>query len=219
MHRLYFKSKDNSFGWETSTKIANFDGCYMQREHNSTSATNVFEFNFMKIESGGSDSGPMKGYSLQCANADNVYDLDSQSPPLTVDVAHDWNENQEITADDIANALGKIQGDEVSTHTDNLGPKSLSSTTFKVQRPSDEGYSTAQFAYTFFAFPLGFFTDEDGNSSDPTMVNTGSGNSSDWITSIVELDGQKYQVMVSPNRNSAPLLPSARLVQPGVLRK
>lgn len=137
----------------------------------------------------------------------------------TVDVAHDWNATQTITADDIANALGKVQDESTSSHTDNLGATSLPETTFKVQRPATGGKDTAAFAYTFFAYPVGFFTDESGNVSEPTMVDTGSGNSPDWVITTVVLDGVSYRVMVSPERNSAPLLPSAKLVQPGVLRK
>ena len=218
-HRLYLKSADNAFGWETASNIYDFDGCYMEREHDATTKSTMYEFNFMKIEIGGAETGPMKGYLLQSARADEIFGIDSDSPTNTVDVAHDWNDTQEITAEDIANALGKVQGVDVSSHTDNLGPTSLSATTFKVQRPEVDGKAVSPFAYSFFAFPQDFFTDEDGNLSEPTMVNTGSGNSSDWLVSTVIVDEVSYRVMVSPNRNSAPLLPSARLVQPGVLRK
>ena len=219
IHRLYLKSADNAFGWETATSIDAYEGCYMEREHDATTKSTLYEFNFMKIEIGGSTTGPMKGYVLQSARADEVFSIGSDSPTATVDVAHDWNDTQEITAEDIANALGKVQSENISSHTDNLGPSSLSATTFKVQRPESEGKSTSPFAYTFFAFPQDFFTDEDGNLSEPTMVNTGSGNSSSWIVSTVVVDEVNYRVMVSPSRNSAPLLPSAKLVQPGVLRK
>ena len=84
-HRLYLKSEGNSFAWATTTSIGDVQGCFIHRPPNDTSRNDFVSFSFMKIEESGGTIGVMGDYTLQSADEDNVYSLNT-SPINTLNV-------------------------------------------------------------------------------------------------------------------------------------
>jgi hypothetical protein len=129
--------------------------------------------------------------------------------PDTVDIVGWWSINASPDASDIANALGQVQSSAVISHTDNIKSDELPETNIAMKRDETSA------KYTYFAYPTGFFTDKDGGSLEPTLVNTGVGNSADWVVSTVYVDGVTYRVQRSPAQNFSQQLLTCKLIQEG----
>ncbi|MEH6451184.1 MAG: hypothetical protein V7765_21140, partial [Oleispira sp.] len=129
--------------------------------------------------------------------------------PDTVDIVGWWSVNASPDSSDITNALGQVQSATLISHTDNVKSDELPETNIGMRREEE----SAQ--YTYFAYPLGFFTDKDGAPLEPTLVNTGIGNSADWVVSTVNVDGIIYRVQRSPAQNLSKQLLTCKLVQEG----
>ena len=129
--------------------------------------------------------------------------------PDTVDIVGWWSVNASPDAGDIANALGQVQSATLISHTDNIKSDELPDTNIAMKREE----ASAQ--YTYFAYPSGFFTNKDGAPLEPTLVNTGVGNSADWIVSTVSVDGVSYRVQRSPEQNLSQQLLTCKLIQEG----
>ena len=69
--------------------------------------------------------------------------------------------------------------------------------------------------YMYFAYPAGFFTDSTGSSLEPSIVNTGSGNSPDWVIQNLNVSGVTWRVQRSPAPNFATDMPNCKLIQEG----
>lgn len=129
--------------------------------------------------------------------------------PDTVDIVGWWSDNASPDASDITNALGQVQSSTLISHTDNVKPDELPDTNIAMRREE------ASPKYTYFAYPSGFFTDKDGAPLEPTLVNTGVGNSSDWVLSTVDVDGVTYRIQRSPAQNVSQQLLTCKLIQEG----
>ena len=60
-------------------------GCFIHRPANDKARNDSIDFAFMKIETSGTDTGPMKGYTLQAADEDHVFSLGT-TPPIVKDI-------------------------------------------------------------------------------------------------------------------------------------
>lgn len=129
--------------------------------------------------------------------------------PDTVDIVGWWSGNASPDASDITNALGQVQSNTLISHTDNVKSDELPETNIAMRREETSP------KYTYFAYPTGFFTDKDGTQIEPTLVNTGVGNSSDWVVSTVDVDGVTYRIQRSPAQNVSQQLLTCKLIQEG----
>ena len=129
--------------------------------------------------------------------------------PDTVDIVGWWSGNASPDASDITNALGQVQSNTLMSHTDNVKSDELPDTNIAMLREETSP------KYTYFAYPSGFFTDKDGAPLEPTLVNTGVGNSSDWVVSTVDVDGVTYRIQRSPAQNVSQQLLTCKLIQEG----
>jgi hypothetical protein len=105
--------------------------------------------------------------------------------------------------------MAQVQSDTLVSHSDNIKSNELPTTVISMIREETSA------KYTYFAYPEGFFTNSSGDILEPTMVNTGIGNSSDWLLTVVEVDGINYRVHRSPSLNLAGDLMTCKLVQEG----
>ena len=127
----------------------------------------------------------------------------------TVDIVGWWTDNASPTADDVLNALGQTQTASLISHTDDVKADALPTTSIAMRREENSA------KYTYFAYPAGFFTDKDGAPLEPTLVNTGVGNSADWVVSTVDVDGVLYRIQRSPAQNVSQQLLTCKLIQEG----
>ena len=127
----------------------------------------------------------------------------------TVDIIGWWSDNASPTESDILNAAAQVQTSSLISHTDDVKGNELPSTSIAMKREE------ASPKYTYFAYPAGFFTNEEGSALEPTLVNTGLGNSSDWVVSTVDVEGIVYRIQRSPAQNVSQQLLTCKLVQEG----
>ncbi len=125
----------------------------------------------------------------------------------SVDIAHTWTTEEFPTKQDIKDALLFAQTDDDKTATFDVAADSLPLTTMYAKR------SESSAKYLFFAYPADFFVDVNGDLLEPTVVNTGAGNSPDWVVSTVDVDGINYRVQRSPTQNFGDDLPNCKLIQ------
>lgn len=150
---------------------------------------------------------------IQDADGNRVIEIDLHkvnNPSLdTVDIIGWWTVNAAITEADILNASNQVQTSDLISHTDGVKSDELPTTTIAMKREE----TSAQ--YTYFAYPAGFFTNADGVVIEPTLVNTGVGNSADWVVSTVDVEGVTYRVQRSPAQNFSQQLLTCKLIQEG----
>ena len=127
----------------------------------------------------------------------------------TVDIVGWWADSASPTDADILNALGQTQTASLISHTDDIKADALPSTSIAMRREETSA------KYTYFAYPAGFFTDKDGAPLEPTLVNTGVGNSADWVVSTTNVDGVIYRIQRSPAQNVSQQLLTCKLIQEG----
>lgn len=156
----------------------------------------------------GEENTPI-GYVMESKNVyidNDLYNAKfSKQTPKTesVDVAFWWTANAEPVEEDILNALGQVQTDEISSHRDGIKKDDLSTKTFTALRDEDS------FKYLFFAWPADFFDPE------PTKIDTGFGSPSTWIPSTVSAGGVVYNVLTVEVRNDGKDAEDYGLVQEG----
>lgn len=178
--------------------------------HSSTK-DRITRFSFVKgIDQGLGDFG----WYLDFVVDDGVAWVESSGeiPTGEVPVAHWWCDTSPVTVEEITEALLAAQDDTTDTRTLGLGPDSLVNTTFSLERPTNEP------KYTFFAHPSDFFEDSEGNKLEPTLVNTGAGDSRDWVIASVIINETPWRTYTSPEKNLAPELHSCQLKQVGVFK-
>ena len=150
---------------------------------------------------------------IESAEGDTVIEIDlnkvSNNSNDTVDIVGWWTDNAAPTADDILNALGQVQTASLISHTDEVKADALPTTSISMKREETSA------KYTYFAYPAGFFTDKNGAPLEPTLVNTGVGNSADWVVSTVDVDGVLYRIQRSPAQNVSQQLLTCKLIQEG----
>ncbi len=150
---------------------------------------------------------------IEDENGNRVIEIDLWkvvTPSLdTVDVIGWWSDNASPTETDILNAAAQVQTSSLISHTDDVKSNELPSTSIAMKREE------ASPKYTYFAYPAGFFTNEGGSALEPTLVNTGLGNSSDWVVSTVDVEGIVYRIQRSPAQNVSQQLLTCKLVQEG----
>jgi len=165
---------------------------------------------------------PVQGFSfiehpslryIQDSDGNRVIEIDLHkvlNPSLdTVDVVGWWTVNATVSEADILNASNQVQSGDLISHTDGIKSDELPTTTIAMKREE----TSAQ--YTYFAYPAGFFTNADGVVIEPTLVNTGVGNSADWVVSTVDVEGVTYRVQRSPAPNFSQQLLTCKLIQEG----
>ena len=124
-------------------------------------------------------------------------------PEATIDIAFWWSDNAEPTADDILNAMAQEQTDDIISHTDNFATDDLQNKTMTARRDENS------FKYAFFAWMADFFNPE------PTLVDTGFGGPSTWLSTTRIVDGVTYNVLTVEIKNNSMALENYSLIQEG----